>query len=95
MSEKKCLLAIIFSTCWFIWKARNDLTFNNLKRRTEYVRDEIISNLFRWVVNRSKHSNLCWEEWVKYPFVLFLVLYVVLWVLFFLFCNSCSFLASC
>ncbi|MFS7998023.1 hypothetical protein Hanom_Chr12g01148811 [Helianthus anomalus] len=66
-TKGKCLLAIIYVTCWFIWKARNERTFKNLKRQIDLVREEIIYSLFSWIVNRTKHSTLSWDEWVRSP----------------------------
>ncbi|KAM0022268.1 putative alpha-L-fucosidase [Helianthus debilis subsp. tardiflorus] len=45
-------------------KGINQRTFSNLKRGKEFARHEIISCSFNWVVNRSKHSYLCWEDLV-------------------------------
>ncbi|KAL8252964.1 hypothetical protein R6Q59_036657 [Mikania micrantha] len=55
---KKVLHAIILTTCWCIWRARNELVHNAKKVEPKILLGEIKSLLFLWITNRSKSIDV-------------------------------------
>ncbi|KAL4575150.1 hypothetical protein LXL04_021992 [Taraxacum kok-saghyz] len=64
---KKVANAIVLAAIWFIWKARNDIIFNNKVALSSRVVEEVKSNSFMWVKNRGK-AHITWDNWSRFPF---------------------------
>ncbi|KAL4580730.1 hypothetical protein LXL04_016932 [Taraxacum kok-saghyz] len=67
-THKKVIHAVILSAIWSIWKARNEITFNNKTTSPSVVAEEIKHNSFFWVKNRGKMPQLRWDSWSIFPF---------------------------
>ncbi|KAL4572866.1 hypothetical protein LXL04_019654 [Taraxacum kok-saghyz] len=60
--------AVTLSALWAIWKARNERSFNNANSSPAKVLDDIKTNSFQWIKNRSKGFVLNWDLWCSFPF---------------------------
>ncbi|XP_022026926.1 uncharacterized protein LOC110927850 [Helianthus annuus] len=60
---KKIILGLAIFSCWCIWKGRNELVFNQIRRSPQDIMLEIKSRGFGWVKNRSSCKNISWKEW--------------------------------
>ncbi|KAJ0837228.1 putative reverse transcriptase zinc-binding domain-containing protein [Helianthus annuus] len=64
--KKEVLKGIIRIGCWCIWKARNEVKFNNTQVKLERIISEIRSLGFFWYSTRSKNKTITWIDWCKY-----------------------------
>ncbi|XP_076919047.1 uncharacterized protein LOC143579700 [Bidens hawaiensis] len=64
---RRILGSIIYSSIWFIWRQRNAKLFNNGISSTLFTMEEIMTNLFGWIKNRSGHKDIVWLDWIKAP----------------------------
>ncbi|KAJ0523818.1 putative reverse transcriptase zinc-binding domain-containing protein [Helianthus annuus] len=64
---KKIIHGLVIISCWCIWKGRNELVFNQVKRGPQEILGEIKSRGYSWVRNRSSCKYIRWEEWCKFP----------------------------
>ncbi|XP_021995406.1 uncharacterized protein LOC110892557 [Helianthus annuus] len=64
---KKIIRGLIIIACWCIWKGRNDLVFNQIRRSSQDIMIEIKSRGFWWFKSRSSCENISWKDWCKYP----------------------------
>ncbi|KAF5772197.1 hypothetical protein HanXRQr2_Chr13g0573991 [Helianthus annuus] len=64
---KKILWGLVIIVCWCLWKARNDLVFNQHRRSSQEILIDIKSRGFGWLKNRSACKFISWKEWCKYP----------------------------
>ncbi|XP_022041328.1 uncharacterized protein LOC110943906 [Helianthus annuus] len=62
-SKKKALYAIILTTCWIIWKGRNDKIFRGKKVNYEELLSEIKAQSHLWITNRAKEITKDWGKW--------------------------------
>ena len=62
-NQKKFLEAALGSILWLMWKARNDVLFNNKIFRAQSVMNDLQASLFNWISYRSKCTSLSWEIW--------------------------------
>ncbi|XP_076912042.1 uncharacterized protein LOC143570226 [Bidens hawaiensis] len=65
--RKRILKAIIYSSIWSIWKQRNAKTFSGRAFNTEFVLEEIKTNLYGWIKHRSPHKKIIWQDWIVSP----------------------------
>ncbi|KAJ0937659.1 putative reverse transcriptase zinc-binding domain-containing protein [Helianthus annuus] len=65
-AERKALHGIVITTCWILWKARNELRFNGVRRSVEDVFSEILIVSFFWFKFRAKSGNFDWGDWCKF-----------------------------
>ena len=63
---KDILYGIIIIGCWSIWKARNNLKFQQKKAKMEDIFGEVKVLGFLWAKNRAKLASLTWENWCKF-----------------------------
>ena len=59
------------SMLWSIWKARNNMVFNNQRFLVSAAVIEIKANLYTWVKYRGKCQDLVWPTWCCNPISLF------------------------
>ncbi|KAJ0431388.1 hypothetical protein HanIR_Chr17g0847831 [Helianthus annuus] len=64
---KKIIHGLVITSCWCIWKSRNELVFKQIKRSPQDILIEIKSRGFRWLNNRSSCKYISWKKWCKYP----------------------------
>ncbi|XP_021995780.1 uncharacterized protein LOC110892958 [Helianthus annuus] len=64
--KKEALKGIIRIGCWCIWRARNDVIFNNTPGKLDRIFSEIKNLGFLWYSSRSKNKSIIWNEWCKY-----------------------------
>ncbi|XP_076920464.1 uncharacterized protein LOC143581588 [Bidens hawaiensis] len=69
--ECRAVQSISMVVCWMIWKARNDVIFNNVPFQMSKIVNDIKSASFLWVKHRCKRPSLEWEKWCKFNFVNF------------------------
>ncbi|XP_076925800.1 uncharacterized protein LOC143588760 [Bidens hawaiensis] len=65
--RRRLLLAIIYSTLWFIWKQRNEKVFKARALSIAFTVDEIKRSLFGWFKLRSKYKEVDWSVWTDSP----------------------------
>ncbi|XP_022026490.1 uncharacterized protein LOC110927176 [Helianthus annuus] len=65
-SEKKAIQGVIFTACWLLWKARNEVRFSNKRRNVEDLFCEVRSVSFVWFKYRRKRGLLDWGEWCRF-----------------------------
>ncbi|XP_022031509.1 uncharacterized protein LOC110932487 [Helianthus annuus] len=63
LKSKKAVYAVCLSVMWCVWKARNELIFNQTGWSLEKVVGDIKALSFLWVKARSKHPGLDWKIW--------------------------------
>ncbi|PWA79609.1 RNA-directed DNA polymerase, eukaryota [Artemisia annua] len=63
---KDIFYGIIIIGCWSIWKARNNLKFQQKKVRMEDFIGEVKALGFLWAKNRAKLASLSWGDWCKF-----------------------------
>ncbi|KAL7609830.1 uncharacterized protein LOC111888318 [Lactuca sativa] len=68
---KKCkrLLAILYGLIWRIWKARNNIIFNNMVQSPTSLVDDVIALVFSWHKFRGSCYLCKWFEWCCSPFL--------------------------
>ena len=54
---------ILFGVLWYIWFARKDKIFKNIRVVPPKVTDDIISNSYSWCKHRSHLNSGGWVEW--------------------------------
>ena len=59
------------SMLWSIWKARNNMVFNNQRFLVSAAVIEIQANLYTWVKYRGNCQDLVWPTWCCNPISLF------------------------
>ncbi|XP_022003903.1 uncharacterized protein LOC110901380 [Helianthus annuus] len=59
-SEKEALKGIIIVSCWFLWKARNDLRFSGKRSGVEDIFSEVRSASYFWYKHRAKKGSCVW-----------------------------------
>ncbi|XP_022014652.1 uncharacterized protein LOC110914146 [Helianthus annuus] len=64
---KKIILGLVIISGWCVWKGRNELVFNQIKRSSQDIMVEIKSRGYGWVKSRSSGKYISWKEWCKYP----------------------------
>ncbi|KAJ0590693.1 putative reverse transcriptase zinc-binding domain-containing protein [Helianthus annuus] len=64
---KKIMRGIIMTTCWAIWRGRNDKVFKVSSPKVADIIAMVKSWSFLWLRNRCKFSSIQWKEWVIYP----------------------------
>ncbi|KAJ0883730.1 hypothetical protein HanPSC8_Chr10g0425061 [Helianthus annuus] len=57
---------IVRVACWCIWRARNNLRFENKQVKVADIISEIKSLGFLWICNRSKDRNISWVDWCSF-----------------------------
>ncbi|XP_076948890.1 uncharacterized protein LOC143621316 [Bidens hawaiensis] len=66
-SRRRLLLAIIYSTLWFIWKQRDEKVFKARAITIAFTVEEIKRSLFGWFKLRTKHKDVDWSVWADSP----------------------------
>ncbi|XP_071699094.1 uncharacterized protein [Rutidosis leptorrhynchoides] len=59
--------AIVWITCYYIWKNRNDLTFGKSKACRPKIISDLQEQSFIWLRNRGNKLNLEWLSWMSNP----------------------------
>jgi hypothetical protein len=63
----KGLLAVWHAVVWYIWKARNDLIFNDKVPVLEDVFQGIILHSWKWLCAKKKGVGCSFYEWITCP----------------------------
>ncbi|KAJ0443306.1 putative RNA-directed DNA polymerase [Helianthus annuus] len=61
--KKKTFHAVCQITIWSLWNMRNELMFSGKSTSVTNLVEEIKSKSFLWIKNRSKNSELTWDQW--------------------------------
>ncbi|XP_076892117.1 uncharacterized protein LOC143543750 [Bidens hawaiensis] len=69
--SKIAVQSILAVTCWIIWLSRNDFIFKNVPFVCSKMVNDIKATSFLWVKQRSKSTNLKWDDWCRFNFVNF------------------------
>lgn len=67
---KKIVQGIILVTFWLIWKARNEKTFRGIEPKVSFVVGSVKSMSYLWFKNRTKYTDLSWQDWCNSPLYL-------------------------
>ena len=60
--------AILFILWWCIWKARNDIRYNESRATCVGIFNAVVSLAYVWIHNRDKKDALIWQDWNEFPF---------------------------
>ncbi|MFS7995527.1 hypothetical protein Hanom_Chr12g01118931 [Helianthus anomalus] len=63
---KGLLHAIILTTCWMIWKARNDVIFNGKRVSIGKIVGDVQNSTFLWINNKAKNYAVEWNKWLNF-----------------------------
>ncbi|XP_022014307.1 uncharacterized protein LOC110913795 [Helianthus annuus] len=63
---KKMVHAIILTTCWSLWKLRNDVVFSGIRVDISRLWADIKATSFLWIKNRAKMHTLDWSNWCNF-----------------------------
>ncbi|XP_071727551.1 uncharacterized protein [Rutidosis leptorrhynchoides] len=66
-SQRKTWQAIVWVTCYFIWKNRNQKVFRNEAWASPKVINKIQVKSLEWVKNRSRGRSVDWHQWLLKP----------------------------
>ncbi|MFS8032492.1 hypothetical protein Hanom_Chr17g01558421 [Helianthus anomalus] len=61
--KAKVIHAIILITMWCLWKARNELIFNQTHTSLPQIIEEVKGLGFLWVRSGAKGLTINWEKW--------------------------------
>ncbi|KAI3761910.1 hypothetical protein L1987_52333 [Smallanthus sonchifolius] len=64
---KKIIRGIIMTSCWAVWRARNDKAFEGVIPKVNEVFATIKSLSFLWLRSRSKFKTIQWKDWMVFP----------------------------
>ncbi|XP_076882090.1 uncharacterized protein LOC143530431 [Bidens hawaiensis] len=64
--KAKVLHAIILTTCWCIWKLRNELIFDNKSVNLSKIMEDIKALSYLWIKYRSPFSSISWKDWCNF-----------------------------
>ncbi|KAJ0507400.1 hypothetical protein HanRHA438_Chr11g0483191 [Helianthus annuus] len=64
--KRQVIDAIITTTCWTLWKTRNNIIFNNGSFKVDGIKGEVKSSSFLWVKYRAKRINVEWNRWISF-----------------------------
>ncbi|PWA80722.1 RNA-directed DNA polymerase, eukaryota [Artemisia annua] len=64
--SKDIFYGIVIIGCWSIWKARNNLKFQQKKVKMDDIFSEVKVLGFLWAKNRAKLASLSWDNWCKF-----------------------------
>ncbi|XP_076883362.1 uncharacterized protein LOC143532102 [Bidens hawaiensis] len=64
--KKEVFQGIIFIACWRIWKARNELFFENKPVILEEIIEDVKVLGFLWYCNRPKLKRVSWVDWCSF-----------------------------
>ena len=65
--ERQLLEADVGCILWFVWKARNNVVFNNKNLSATMVMDDVQASLYTWIKYRGKISSVLWCNWCCNP----------------------------
>ncbi|XP_022032843.1 uncharacterized protein LOC110933951 [Helianthus annuus] len=60
------LHGIVVTTCWMLWKARNNARFNGYRSSAEEIFSEVRVVSFFWYKHRAKKGVFEWGDWCKF-----------------------------
>ncbi|KAJ0853095.1 hypothetical protein HanRHA438_Chr14g0647271 [Helianthus annuus] len=66
--KNKLMQVIILTSCWVIWKARNDTIFAGRRANVDALFGELQTLSFLWIKHCSRDYGLTWEKWVSFNF---------------------------
>jgi hypothetical protein len=69
--DRNGLMLVWHTTLWLIWKARNDVIFNNLVKAAPECVEEIKVLSWKWSVHKLKISPCLYYEWIWDPGICF------------------------
>ncbi|GKD67180.1 ankyrin repeat-containing domain, PGG domain protein [Tanacetum coccineum] len=66
-NQRGCFNAVIHTTLWFLWRARNELVFASKRPDKDLILNDIKHYSHTWISSRSKNCSLNWMEWFYNP----------------------------
>ncbi|KAF5773617.1 putative RNA-directed DNA polymerase [Helianthus annuus] len=63
---REALQGIVLTTCWLLWKARNNVRFNGIRSSVEDIFCEVRIVSFFWYKYRAKKGDFEWGDWCKF-----------------------------
>ncbi|XP_076887980.1 uncharacterized protein LOC143538276 [Bidens hawaiensis] len=64
--KAKIFQAICLCTSWCLWKSRNALVHNGVRKSLNGLVEEVKVVSYLWVKNRGKKANISWEKWRRF-----------------------------
>ncbi|XP_071703971.1 uncharacterized protein [Rutidosis leptorrhynchoides] len=64
---KKIWQAVVWTTCYLLWKNRNLKVFQNDVWATSKIVNEVQVKSFEWIKNRSRKLSSSWHQWISSP----------------------------
>jgi len=65
-SKSKVMHVVVMTTCWCLWKTRNEAVFNHRSPSVSAITVEIKNLGFLWVKRRAKWESLDWDAWSSF-----------------------------
>ncbi|KAJ0836665.1 putative reverse transcriptase zinc-binding domain-containing protein [Helianthus annuus] len=66
--NKKAMYVILTTTCWMIWKTRNELIFKGTNSSVSKIIGEVKACSFLWIRSRANVQELDWAKWRGFSF---------------------------
>ncbi|XP_076883544.1 uncharacterized protein LOC143532362 [Bidens hawaiensis] len=64
--QRETLYAVVLTTFWSVWRARNEVVFNHKEPSVQAIVEEVKVMSFLWIRNRATMGNMIWEAWRRF-----------------------------
>lgn len=65
--NKELWQVVVWISCYFIWKNRNEMVFSTKKVGANAIFLEVQNKAFEWASRRSKKGEINWDNWLSDP----------------------------
>ncbi|XP_076917434.1 uncharacterized protein LOC143577506 [Bidens hawaiensis] len=64
--QRETLYAVVLTTFWSVWRARNEAVFNHKEPSVQAIVEEVKVMIFLSIRNRATMGNMTWEAWRRF-----------------------------